>query len=185
MGNIFLSVYKAELINAMNLVMENPKALIIGQCCLYSGHIMYSTIEHLPKDRVIEFPVAEDMQLGASIGLAIQGFLPISIFPRVDFLLLAINQLVNHLDKLETCSHGQWQPKVIIRTMIGSLTPLYPGPQHCGDYTEGLRAMLCNVDVIRLEHSSQIMPAYRAALASPRSTILIEAPMRREGYEED
>ena len=45
-------------------------------------------------------PVAEEMQMGISVGLAIDGFVPISIFPRWNFLLLGMNQLINHFSSL-------------------------------------------------------------------------------------
>ena len=42
--------------------------------------------------------------MGLSLGLALQGFVPVSIYPRIDFLLSATNQLVNHLDKIRLMS---------------------------------------------------------------------------------
>jgi hypothetical protein len=39
-----------------------------------------------------------------SIGLAMQGYVPITCYPRFDFLILAFNQLVNHLDKIRQMS---------------------------------------------------------------------------------
>ena len=41
--------------------------------------------------------------MGMSIGLALNGYIPITCFPRFDFLILAFNQLVNHLDKIKKC----------------------------------------------------------------------------------
>lgn len=168
----------------MSLLAEDPRSIFLGQCLLYPGHILYGTLNHIPKERRIEFPVAEEMQMGASIGLALSGLLPVSVFPRMDFLLRAMDQLVNHLDKIEAMSCGQYRPKVIIRTMVGSIHPMDPGPQHSQDHTEALRLLLTHIDVVRLEQAAQIVPAYQEALASPRSTILVEAPTRREGYEE-
>jgi len=58
--------------------------------------------------------------------LGLQGWIPASIFPRWSFLLLAANQLVNHLDKTASLGHGGFRTKVIIRTSIGSERPLHP-----------------------------------------------------------
>ena len=52
------------------------------------------------KIKKLELPVTEEMQMGMTIGLLMNGYIPVSIFPRWNFMLLAINQLVNHLDKL-------------------------------------------------------------------------------------
>ena len=176
--------WKEELTKAMTMLGELPNSIFVGQSVAYPGHLMTQTLEGIPKGKLLEFPVAEDLQLGCCLGLALEGYLPVSLYPRMDFLILALNQLVNHLDKFEQMSGGQFKPKVLIRTMPGSTFPLYPGPQHCQDHTEALKLMLTNVDVVRLETAEQIAPAYRMALERERSTILVEAPPKREGYEE-
>jgi pyruvate/2-oxoglutarate/acetoin dehydrogenase E1 component len=101
---------------------------------------------------------------------------PVTIYPRWNFLLLAANQIVNHLDKLPDMSSGGYQPRVIIRTGIGSQRPLHPQCQHVGDYTEAFRLMCQHIEVIRLDEPEQIFPAYQRALESSevRSTLLIE-----------
>ena len=84
----------------------------------------------------LELPVFEDAQMGMSIGLALNGYVPITCYPRFDFLILAMNQLVNHLDKIRKMSRNEMKPKVIIRTSIGSKIPLDGGPQHTQNYTK-------------------------------------------------
>ena len=64
--------------------------------------------------------------MGMTNGFAINGFIPVSIFPRWNFLLLAMNQLINHLDKIKIMSRHEYKTKVIIRTGIGSERPLHP-----------------------------------------------------------
>ena len=65
-------------------------------------------------------PVMEDVQMGMSMGMAMNGLTPISCFPRFDFILLAMNQLINHLDKIQHMSKNQFCPRVIIRTAVGA-----------------------------------------------------------------
>ena len=93
---------------------------------------------------------------------------------RFDFLICATNQLVNHLDKIEQMSNHEFNPKVIIRTAIGATEPLYPGLQHCSDYTKSFKTMLKNVDVVVLRNSKEIFPEYEKALNKKKSTLLIE-----------
>lgn len=168
--------YREEIVKAMKLLSEESNTLFLGQSVEYPGHSLFNTLEDagVPMEKRIEMPVAEDMQMGISIGLSLRGYLPISIYPRMDFLIMAINQLVNHLDKMEEYSHGEYSPKVIIRTAIASKSPLYPGIQHCQDYTTALRHMLKNVNVRKLEYPEDIMMAYKNALLDKRSTLLIE-----------
>ena len=166
--------YRDEVVKAMDLLAREEKTIFLGQSIAYPGHVMYGTLENVPMSKRIELPVFEEVQMGMSIGLSLEGYIPISIFPRIDFLIIATNQLVNHLDKIEEMSHGQFKPKVIVRTMVGSIKPLYPGPQHCQDHTEALRCLLTNVDVVKLTESKDVVPAYRRALKSEKSSVLIE-----------
>ncbi len=173
MANI---IYKAELTKAMKLLADDDKSIFIGQGTLYGGISMYPTMRDVPKNKIIEVPVFEDTQCGMSLGMALEGYTVISIFPRMDFLICATNQIVNHLDKIGEMSEGQFNPKVIIRTAIGSSRPLMPGPQHCQDYTEAFKSMCKYINVVKLERAEYIVPAYEAALKSNKPSMLIEVP---------
>jgi pyruvate/2-oxoglutarate/acetoin dehydrogenase E1 component len=174
MGQVL--TYGSEISRAMDYLASHEKTIFLGQSVAYPGNVIYKTLEHLPPAKKLELPVFEDTQMGMSIGLAMQGYIPISVFPRFNFLLLAVNQLVNHLDKMQVLTKGQVRPKVIIKTMVGSTIPLHPGIQHCGDFTEAFRMLLNNVEVIKLEKSEQVFPAYQKALERQdgQSTLLIE-----------
>lgn len=170
-----MSQYRARIKEAMEMLAQDPRVYFIGQTVGYPGsRFTYGTLQDIPIEKRIEVPIAEEMQMGDSIGLALQGFIPVSIYPRSDFLLLALNQLVNHLDKIEEMSMGQYKPKVIVRTVIGSRRPLDPGPQHRNDYSTSLQGMLTNVDVIKIDSTDMVIPAYQRALESNRSSIMIE-----------
>ena len=114
--------------------------------------------------------------MGIANGLAIAGLIPVSIFPRWNFLLLAANQLINHLDKFPQMSNGGYRPKAIIRTSIGSERPLHPQHQHVGDFTDAFRLMCPNIEIIRLDETQQIFPAYQKALerTDGKSTLIVE-----------
>ena len=166
--------YFDELKNAMSLLNEQDNVKFLGQSCQYPGTAIYNTVKHLSENKRLEMPVAENMQLGMSIGLAIQGYLSISIFPRFNFLVSAMDQLVHHLDKLHIISAFEYFPKVIIRTSIGSESPLHPGMQHVGDFTSQFKSMLPNMNVVRLDKTEDIVPAYRHALDIKTSSLLVE-----------
>lgn len=168
--------YFEELSRAMEMLAQDKRTFFIGQAVACPGTGMTTTLKNVPREKLLELPVAEEMQMGMSIGLALSGYVPISFFPRWNFLLLAVNQLVNHLDKLHVMSNGGYQPKVIIRTGIGSIRPMHPQFQHVGDYTEAFRLMCPNIEIIRLEEPEDIFPAYKKALEREdgKSTILVE-----------
>lgn len=164
--------YFDELKKSMELLAEQDNSIFIGQAVEYPGTAMTNTLVDIDKSKLLELPVSEDMQMGMSIGLSLAGFLPISIYPRWNFLCLATNQLVNHLDKIP--EYSEYIPKVIIRTSIGSQRPLHPQAQHIDDFTEAYQKMLKKVNVVRLENPEDIYPAYEKALDSEYSTILVE-----------
>ena len=166
--------FAREVNRAMRWLAEDPRTMFVGQSVRYDGAAIYASFDGIPMEQRLEMPVIEDFQLGFCIGLALIGKIPICVYPRLDFMLLAMNQLVNHLDRF--CEMGDYRPKVIVRTRIGAKTPLDAGPQHTGDYTQALSLMLRNVHVVKLTEPNEVMPAYQRALYAAESTLLIEAP---------
>ena len=98
----------------MKMLSKDKKVFFIGQSVNYSGNSIYNSLKDIDSKKKLELPVFEETQMGLSLGLSLQGFIPISIYPRIDFLLSATNQLVNHLDKMRVMSKGEFNPKVII-----------------------------------------------------------------------
>lgn len=168
--------YFEELKKSMEFLSENSKSIFIGQAVEVPGTAMSNTLKNIDKDKLIELPVAEEMQMGITVGLALNGNIPISIFPRWNFLLYAINQLVNHLDKVNIMSNNGFKAKAIIRTGIGSQKPLHPQYQHIGDFTEAIKKMCTTIDVIKLNEPEDIFPSYKKALIRKdgKSTLLVE-----------
>ena len=173
-----MSKYFDEVVRGTAYWSNNSNVLFLGQSIAYPGNILFNTLDKakVPMSQRLEVPVFEEVQMGMSTGLALEGIVPVSMFPRFDFLLCSLNQLVNHLDKFPDMSLGKICPKVIIKTIVGSTKPLHPGHQHCGDYTEGVKSMLKNVEVIKLEDDNEIFPVYQRALdrTDGKSTLIIE-----------
>ena len=175
-SNFRFMKYFDELKKSMNYLAENKKTVFIGQAVEVSGTAMSQTLKEVDSKKLIELPVAEEMQMGITIGLALNGNIPISIYPRWNFLLLAMNQLINHLDKVNVMSNNGFKVNAIIRTGVGSQRPLHPQHQHLGDFTEAVKKMCSTIDVIKLNEVEDIFPAYEKALnrQDGRSTILVE-----------
>jgi len=170
--------YLNELKRAAHFLGEKPDVIFIGQNAVYPGSVMCkSFIDEVPMEKRIELPLFENTQMGISIGLALAGYVPVSLYIRPNFLVFAVGILVNELDKIPIITRGKVRPKVIIKTMIGPVKPLDPGVQHKGDLTDiFLGAHLKNIDVVRLDKTNQIFKAYKYAYERKdgKSTILIE-----------
>lgn len=156
----------------MTLLGQNQKTIFLGQGVANPGTSMSDSFAHVPNYKLLELPVAEDMQMGMAIGMALDGRLPVCVFPRWNFLICAANQIINHLDRLSLMS--TYHPKVIIRVATPSTNPFNPGPQHDDDFGDAFDQMLRTVEIKRLRGAGNIIPAYMAAMEADRSTILIE-----------
>jgi pyruvate/2-oxoglutarate/acetoin dehydrogenase E1 component len=163
--------YTEEIVKAMSMLADNPKTLFIGQAVEYEGTGLYDSLKHLPIEKRLELPVAEYLQSGLANGMAIEGMIPVSTYPRWNFLLMGTDQIINHLDKFKNMSNGKLTPKVIIRVAVGSEHPVDPQCQHKGNFSEAFRNMTTNTEIIELNEPEDIMPAYIKALN--REKILI------------
>jgi pyruvate dehydrogenase E1 component beta subunit len=162
---------------SMEELARDPNVLFIGYN-LTHGSRAYGSLKDIPQGKVIETPVAENLMAGLSLGLAIEGFKPILVFERHDFILNALDGLVNHLDKLNSLSHGQYFPSVIIRAILGSNHPIDPGAQHSQDFTEAFRKMF-SLPIYDPQSSREVLEAYRMAKDSRDSSMIVE---RRDFY---
>ena len=166
--------YFNELKRSMKYLSNNKKVIFLGQAVQCPGTAISETLKNINKKKLLELPVAEEMQMGLSIGLMMKGYVPVSIYPRWNFLLLAINQLVNHLDKLSYMTNNFYKSKIIIRTSVGSKKPLNPQSQHIGDFSNSIQKMLTTVKIVKLYEANQIFIEYSKALKRRESTILVE-----------
>ncbi len=165
--------YFGALVEAMRICAQEPNAVFMGQGVgPLGGTTMSQTLELVPDHMRVEWPVAEEMQMGTAAGMSLEGLLPICIFPRWNFLLFAAPQLIHTLDRLPI--YSGYRPKVIIRTAIPSTVPFNPGPQHDDDFTDAFAMMTRTVNIVRLKNAEQIVPSYKAAIASKGSTLLVE-----------
>ena len=157
-----------QAVNDAMLMLAERGAVFVGQSVKYDGAAIYHSLAGVRTEQRIELPVIEDFQMGYCTGLAIAGKLPVCIYPRMDFMLLATNQLVNHLDK------SIFNPKVIIRTTVGQKTPLDAGPQHTQNHTRAFQLMLHNVRVDEVRTPQQVTNAYKRALDCDGSYLIVE-----------
>ena len=166
--------YKEEVYKGMELLNSHPKTIFMGQAVEYKGTALTHQVKNFPPERLLELPVAEELQAGIALGLALEGYIPVSLYPRMNFIILAMSQIVNHLDKWEAMSMGGSKPKVIMKAVVGSQYPLDPGHQHKANYAQSFRDACTNIDIVELLYPEEILPAYERALKSERSTLIIE-----------
>lgn len=164
--------YKDALTNSMNSLASN-NFVFVGQQIVYAGNPMSTTLGDVSKERMIELPVMEETQMGMSLGMAMAGDKVITFYPRWDFIILAANQLINHVDKYQMMTGKNLT--LLIRLGKGSDKPLDPGHQHKGNYFSEFSSMCKNIKFHNLTEWSLIEPAYAEA-AQGGVHVLVEYP---------
>jgi acetoin:2,6-dichlorophenolindophenol oxidoreductase subunit beta len=110
---------------------RRPEVYVIGEGVADPKGIFGTTtglLEKFGRDRVIEMPVAENGLTGVAIGTALVGQRPVMIHQRVDFALLAVEQLFNNAAKTHYVTGGKHRVPLTLRLVIGR--GWGQGPQH-------------------------------------------------------
>ena len=84
--------YLEEVQKGMDFLAEDPRTIFMGQAVEYKGTALTHQVKNYPSRQLLELPVSEEMQAGIALGLALEGYLPVSLYPRMDFIILAMNQ---------------------------------------------------------------------------------------------
>jgi 2-oxoisovalerate dehydrogenase E1 component beta subunit len=168
--------YRSELARAMETLAADRAVRFIGYGVKIGGRAL-GTLKNVADHQLVETPVAENLMVGLATGMSLAGLRPLVFIERMDFILNALDAIVNHLGAARKISRGQFHPAAILRVVIGNRhKPLYTGPTHTQDFTEAIRQMV-DFPVVRLTDPDQIAPAYfeaHEALYAGRSTMLVE-----------
>lgn len=76
-------------------------------------------LERFGPDRVFDMPTAENAMTGVAVGAALNGIRPVMVHQRLDFFLLAMDQLVNSAAKWHFMFGGQDSVPMVIRLILG------------------------------------------------------------------
>lgn len=128
-------------------------------------------VDRFGPDRVLETPTAENAMTGVAIGAALDGFRPVMSHHRVDFALLAMEQIVNQAAKWHYMFGGQKSVPLVVRMVIGR--GWGQGPQH----SQSLQSWFAHIPGLRV-----IMPTFPddakgmmlAAIADPNPVVILE-----------
>lgn len=114
--------YSDGILEAYEYLLQNHKDFfIIGQGLWspwYVGATMKDLDKKYGKERVIDCPVSELATTGATVGAAICGYRPMIVHPRVDFMLLAVDQIVTQAAKWRHMFGGNSSAPATFRAII-------------------------------------------------------------------
>jgi len=115
--------YRQALNEAMRQEMERDRNVFVyGLDVADHKRIFGSTaglVEQFGKERCFSTPLSEDALAGFGLGAAILGLRPINVHIRADFLLLAVNQIMNMISGVHYVSAGAVKAPIVIRAALG------------------------------------------------------------------
>ncbi len=170
--------YGTAIRDALRQEMQrDPKVFVFGLDVDDHKGIQGSTIGLLQEfgpERVFGTPLSEDAMTGLAIGAAMAGLRPVHVHIRMDFIMLAMNQLVNMAAKARYMWGGQVQVPMVVRGMIGKSWG--QGPQH----SQSLYSMFMHVPGLKVVAPSNAYDAkgcMAAAIRDNNPVIFVEHRM--------
>lgn len=170
-----LDISYKEAMNQAMTELGKEGAIFIGYN-VARGDAM-GTLKGVDNSQKLETPVAENLMSGLAIGMSFEGFTPVLYFERHDFMLVAMDAIGNHIDKIERISHGEYKVPIIIRAVEAFGGPFYSGPTHHQDFTNVLKTLV-EFPVLDPITGVDVLKAFKGAYASKRPAIIIERKSR-------
>jgi pyruvate/2-oxoglutarate/acetoin dehydrogenase E1 component len=133
------------------LLESDPRVFVIGQG-LWSPWYAGSSLENLDKEfgknRVLDSPVSENAVTGLAVGAALSGMRPILFHPRMDFMVLGMDPLINQAANWSYLFAGQASVPLVARTVINR------GGEQGAQHSQALHSFFLHVPGIKV-----VMPA--------------------------
>jgi pyruvate/2-oxoglutarate/acetoin dehydrogenase E1 component len=167
MKNKTLTYANAILEGFVYLLENYPEVFVIGQGLWspwYVGNTMQDLDKKFGKSRVIDSPVSESACTGAAVGASLYGYKPIVVHPRMDFMLYAIDSIVNQAAKWSHMFGGQANPSVTIRSIINR------GGEQGAQHSQALHSWFAHVPGLRVVMPASVSDARDLLIASVLSS---------------
>jgi pyruvate dehydrogenase E1 component beta subunit len=129
------------------LLSSDPRVFVFGQG-LWSPWYVGTTMKDIDKEfgrqRIMDSPVSENATTGAAIGAAIAGMRPIVVHPRMDFMLLAVDPIVNQAANWSYMFAGQVGVPVVIRAIINR------GGEQAAQHSQALQGTFMHIPGLKV-----------------------------------
>ena len=156
--------YGTAILAAFEYLLEHyPEVFVIGQGLWspwYVGNSMTDLDKKFGIERVIDTPVSESACTGAAVGASLAGMRPIVVHPRMDFMLYAMDAIVNQAAKWSHMLGGQAHPSLTIRGIINR------GGEQGAQHSQALHAWFAHVPGLRVVMPSTVKDARDLLVAS-------------------
>jgi acetoin:2,6-dichlorophenolindophenol oxidoreductase subunit beta len=152
---------------------SDPAVLVIGEDVAEGGPYTATAglAEEFGTERVLNTPISEAAICGVAIGAAQSGKRPVLEIMFIDFLTLALDQLVNAAAKAHFMSGGQLRVPMVLRTQGGA------GTRGAAQHSQSLEAWLTHIPGLKVVMPSRAADAaglLASAIADPNPVVFIE-----------
>lgn len=167
-------------LQAVNLALRDalqssPDVIIYGEDVGKAGGI-FGASRYLQRDfgedRVFDMPIAESAILGSAIGASLYGVRPVVEIMWADFMLVALDQIVNQAANVRYVTGGRASAPLVIRTQQGAT------PGSCSQHSQSLEALVAHIPGIKVGLPATPQDAYamlRAAIDDDDPVVIFEA----------
>ncbi len=166
----FIEAVNQALARAMR---ADERVIILGEDVAEGGPYMATAglAEEFGGERVLNTPISEGAVCGVAIGAAQSGLRPVVEIMFIDFITLALDQLVNQAAKAHFMSGGQLQVPLVLRTQGGA------GQRSGAQHSQSLEAWLTHVPGLKVVMPSSAADAaglLASAIADPGPVVFVE-----------
>lgn len=159
--------YGEAILAAHEYLLEtDPKTFVMGQGVWspwYVGSTMKDLEKRFGRARVIETPVAENASTGVAVGASLCGYRPIIVHPRMDFMLFAVDPIVNQAAKWGAMFGGRARPAVTIRAIINR------GGEQGAQHSQALHSWFAHIPGLRVVMPATVADARDLLIAANQS----------------
>lgn len=156
--------YGSAICSGFDYLLSNyPEVFVIGQGLWspwYVGNSMTDLDVKFGTERIIDTPVSESACTGAAVGASLCGMKPIIVHPRMDFMLYAMDAIVNQAAKWSHMVGGQAHPGVTIRGIINR------GGEQGAQHSQALHSWFAHVPGLRVVMPASVADARDLLIAS-------------------
>jgi 2-oxoisovalerate dehydrogenase E1 component beta subunit len=178
------------LVEAINRALahamaEDPSVLILGEDVGVDGGVFRATdglLKRFGTERVLDTPLAENVIAGMAVGLAAQGFRPVSEIQFSGFIYPTIDQLANHASRLRNRTRGRLTCPMVVRSPCGG------GIRAVEHHSESPEAMFAHMPGLRVVVPSSPARAYGlllAAIRDPDPVVFLEPTRLYRAFREE
>ncbi|OIK10424.1 alpha-ketoacid dehydrogenase subunit beta [Bacillus sp. MUM 116] len=170
-----LTLVQAVTDGLRTMLKEDEQVLLLGEDIGKNGGVFRATeglLEQFGEDRVMDTPLSEAGIIGASIGMAVNGFKPVAEMQFLGFIYPAFEQIMTHVSRIRMRTMGKYSVPMVIRAPYGA--GIRAPEVHC-DSMEALFAHMPGIKVVCPSSAYDAKGLLIAAIEDPDPVLFLES----------